>query len=117
MTITMTTTTEELLKEAEDWADGFAETALVKRETYDRNMEIANLISLLALKVEKLTKENKALRSASESRIAQLKAAIAEGKIGSDTLNQNYIEGVDTTIEWVLSLIEADFEEDKSDYI
>lgn len=113
-----TMTTKELLAEAEEWADGFGESALkMSGDKYHREMGVANIITLLIDKIEKLEKENEQSNINHKARIKELKAAIEEGKMGGLNLNQSFVEGVDKGIDWAISVIEADFEEDESNYV
>jgi len=113
-----TMTTKELLAEAEEWAEGFGSSALkMSGDKYHREMGVANIITLLIDKIEKLEKVNEQSHANHKARIQEIKAAIEQGKMGGLNLNQHFVDGVDQGIDWAISVIEADFEEDESDYV
>ena len=100
-----------LMKDAEEWADGFCETAQKQTgDAYARNMGVANIIALLINALEREEKVTAKLREAENTTLVRLAAVISEGKKPSiyNTTNPEFDRGVDSAIEWVESIIEQE---------
>ena len=98
-----------LIEEAEEWSDGFGSDSQKNAGVhYERSIGVANVLAKLVTALEKEEKRNAILTASTNSLLLKVSNAIYEGKrISSKSNSSEFDNGVDSTIEWVVGVIES----------